>query len=231
MQIGLSYHGGDKDYEDYPAALNRRARALGIEIETLWLAGIAHEARIEDYAHIDALVLTGGADVEPHRYGFADPLGLCQTKPERDAAEWAILERLQARLVPTLAICRGAQILNVFHGGSLVPDLAAKNPVHRRSGEERREHGVTIAPKSVLARITGATAGTVNSSHHQAVDRLAPAFRLSALSEDGVIEAFEPADSTAGPFLLAVQWHPEGMQAGEPLADRVLDALLVAGLR
>lgn len=204
------------------------ALALGMEIETLWLAGWERETRLDLLEALDAIVLTGGADVEPHRYGFADPQAVCKTKPQRDAVEWEILERLQVRPLPTLAICRGAQILTVFHGGSLIADLAEKNAVHRRDGDERREHGISLAAGSLLHRLVGSTAGKVNSSHHQAVERLADGFRASAVSLDGVIEAFEPEDSSNRPLLLAVQWHPEGMEPGEPLADRVLDALLTS---
>lgn len=229
MRIGLSYHGGDHEYDAYPQALHRRAHALGIAIETVWLAGTERETRLDLFEGLDGIVLTGGADVEPRRYGFADPQGLCKTKPERDAVEWEILERLQARPLPTLAICRGAQILNVFHGGSLIADLAGRNAVHRREGDEWREHGVRIAADSLLQRLAGITSGTVNSSHHQAVERLAEGFRVSAVSADGVVEAFEPSDFRTS-FLLAVQWHPEAMAAGEALADPVLDALL-HGLR
>ncbi|HET9096695.1 MAG TPA: gamma-glutamyl-gamma-aminobutyrate hydrolase family protein [Candidatus Baltobacteraceae bacterium] len=227
MRIGLSYHGGDHDYDLYPQALHRRAGILGITIETAWLAGSGRETRLDLLAEVDAVVFTGGADVEPHRYGFADPHGLCKSKPERDAVEWEMLEGLRGRPLPMLAICRGAQILNVFHGGTLVADLADKNAVHRRDADQPRHHGVLVSEGSLLRRLAGTAAGTVNSSHHQAIERLADGFRVSAVSTDGVIEAFEPAGA-GGPFLLAVQWHPEAMAPGEPLADRVLDALLRA---
>lgn len=226
MRIGLSYHGGDRDYEDYPAALHRRAQVLGIALETHWLAGSGRNTQLELLESLDAVVFTGGADVEPHRYGFADPERLCQAQPTRDAVEWAMLERLQVHPLPMLAICRGAQIVNVFRGGTLIADLAERNPVHRREAGERRDHRVHIASDTLLHSLAGSASGRVNSSHHQAVDRLADGLRLSALSEDGVVEAFEPAQPESGPLLIGVQWHPEGMEPGEPLADAVLDALL-----
>lgn len=228
MRIALSYHGGDPDYDDYPSAFQRRAHALGIEVATVWLAGKEQPTLLEALEQADAVVLTGGPDVEPHRYGAQDPEGLCKTNPQRDAIEWEILERLRVRPLPTLAICRGAQILNVFHGGSLVADLGPGNAIHRREGEERRIHDVSIRPGTRMHEIAGALGGLVNSSHHQAVERLAAGFVVSAASRDEVIEAFEPAKASKGLFLLAVQWHPEGMAPGLPLADRVLDALLRA---
>lgn len=229
MRIALSYHGGDSDYEDYTDALDRRARACGVDVETFWLAGKERATNLDALSTADAVVLTGGADVEPQRYGFDDRQGVCKTSAERDAVEFEVLERLGPRPLPMLAICRGAQVLNVFHGGTLIPDLGQRNEIHRRTGGERRFHDVAIVEGTLLRRIAGKRGGLVNSSHHQAVGRLAPGFRVSALStDDAVIEAFERAKPEGAPFLLAVQWHPEGMEAGLPLADHVLDAFLSA---
>lgn len=229
MRIGLSYHGGDPDYEAYPNALQRRAQTLGIAIETLWLAGTERPTLADRLMTLDAVLFTGGADVEPHRYGAEDREGMCRCDPRRDELEWAILQRLMPLRIPLLAICRGAQILNVFHGGSLIQDLGERNAVHRRDAEhDRRQHDVSIAEGTRLHGITETRLGLVNTSHHQAVDRLAIDFRVSARCDDGVIEAFEPTDLRANPFLLAVQWHPEAMEPGLPLADRVLDAFLTA---
>jgi putative glutamine amidotransferase len=229
MRIGLSFHGGDPDYEYYPSALHRRADAIGISLETEWLAGKGRPQRFDLIDSLDAVVLTGGPDVGPERYGLTDTAGTCRTDPERDAIEWVLLEELTANPKPTLAICRGAQLLNVFHGGSLIPDLHERNAVHRRDDSfRRRAHDVALRPGTLLSAITGAVHGAVNSSHHQAVDRLARGFRVSASSEDGVVEAFEPIDTEGHPFLLAVQWHPEAMEDGLPLSDYVLDALLRA---
>lgn len=226
MRIGLSYHGGDHEYEAYPTALHRRAAALGIELQTEWLAGRGRVAQIGALDAIDAILFTGGPDVEPHRYGHADDDEQCTTNPERDAVEWTMLERLRERPLPVLAICRGAQLLNVFHGGTLLADLGLRNAVHKREGGERRVHDVHIVEGTRLHGIAVALGGLVNTSHHQAVDELAEVFRISAWSPDGIVEAFEPARPHGSPFTLAVQWHPEGMEAGLPLADRVLDAFL-----
>jgi putative glutamine amidotransferase len=226
MRIGLSYRSSDSDHGTYPAALERRGRALGVKIEAVWLAGAAQATRSELLDGVDAVLFTGGADVEPARYGASEGVDLCRCDPARDAAEWQMLEALQQRPLPVLAICRGAQLVNVFYGGTLMPDLGPRNPVHRAAEGRWGTHDVRIAAGTRLEALAGGRGGLVNTSHHQAVDRLAPGFRISARSEDGVIEAFEADRAHAQPFLLGVQWHPEAMEPGLPLADRLLDAFL-----
>jgi putative glutamine amidotransferase len=228
LRIGLSYRGEGDEYAAYPAALQRRADALGIAIETEWLASreaVSDSSRVDA---VDALVLTGGEDVEPHRYGRSDAAALCRTNPRRDAIEWDFLERLRRRAVPMLAICRGAQLVNVFLGGTLVPDLGHRNAFHAPDDQDQpRTHTIFVDWGTELGRSARVHQGEVNSSHHQAVEHLPPGFRVSARSGDGVIEAFE-RQRPGRAFFMAVQWHPESMPEGCPLADRVLDALLLA---
>ncbi len=211
------------EYDAYESAFKRRAEALGIPVSIIWLAG-KHNPTPADLPHLDGICFTGGEDVEPHRYGRSDASALCATNPERDAIELALLEQAERRALPLLAICRGAQLLNVFHGGTLIPDLDARNDAHRAPPE--KEHEVEIVPGTVLGSLAG-LGGTTNSSHHQAVDNLAQAFRLSAMAGDGTIEAFETPTAWQR-FVVAVQWHPETMPAGAPLADPILDGLLQA---
>lgn len=225
-RIGLSYHGGDADYDAYAEALERRAEVLGIPAEMVWLAGRDRDLDAAAMRDVDAICLTGGPDVDPQRYGRADAAALCKVDLRRDAIEWAILGDLERLARPTLAICRGAQILNVFHGGSLIPDLGDLNDPHRAT--PRKEHAVEVHDGTRLASATTAGFGQVNSSHHQAVEQVAPGFRVSAFASDGTIEAIEPADLATEPLLLAVQWHPERMTPGNILADGVLDAFLLA---
>lgn len=196
-----------------------------MEIELLWLAGEGRRLHIDLLNGVAGVVLTGGADVEPWRYGFEDVQGLCKTDPERDRSEWALLERLRKDPLPMLAICRGAQLLNVFYGGTLMADLGELNGTHR--DRKAGLHPVEVSPGTRLATIVGAGVGKANSSHHQAVERLAEGFVVNARAEDGTVEGYEPL-SGDGPFVLAVQWHPEAMTDGLPLADRVLDAFLQA---
>jgi putative glutamine amidotransferase len=159
---------------------------------------------------VRGLVLTGGEDVEPARYGAAPHPKLEETDPTRDAAELALIAAARARRLPMLAICRGIQILNVALGGTLYQDLGSERPGPvAHSGDDGR-HTVRVEPGSLLERTLGARAATVNSRHHQAIRDLAPGLRAVAWAEDGVIEAVEPADAAA-PWTLAVQWHPEDL--------------------
>jgi putative glutamine amidotransferase len=154
------------------------------------------------------LLLTGGGDVNPARYGAgAHP----ETEPpddERDAAEAALIEEALRRDLPLFAICRGMQILNVHLGGTLVQHVDRIDR-HRTDPWDKSEvaHAVTIEPGTLLAEIAGAESWLVNSRHHQAVDRLGAGLRVSARDEDdGTVEAMELPGRR---FALAVQWHPE----------------------
>jgi putative glutamine amidotransferase len=162
---------------------------------------------------VGGLLLTGGEDVDPARYGALPHPALGAVNAARDATEVALLAAARARAVPVLAICRGIQILNVAMGGTLVQDLTAERPsaiTHDQPHDRAaRTHDVTIAAGSRLFAATGATAMAVNSYHHQAVDRLGRGLRVTATSSDGVIEGAEMEDP--GWWVLAVQWHPEDL--------------------
>lgn len=224
--IGLSFHNGDRDYDAYESAFLRRAHELGLPVEIFWLAGRDRPLRTDVLPRLSGVCFTGGADVAPERYGRPEDAELCRVDAERDAIEFALLEHFARRPVAMLGVCRGAQIINVFHGGTLIPDLGEKVTIHR--AEPRREHEVHIESGTELARLSGISAGTTNSSHHQAVDRLADGLRVSARAADGTVEAYERSQPDSQPFFLAVQWHPESMEPRLPLADRVLAAFLKA---
>jgi putative glutamine amidotransferase len=167
--------------------------------------------------HVDGLLLTGGADVDPTCYGETERHPTVSIVDGRDAYELALSREAFARGLPTLAICRGLQLMNVAAGGTLVQDLPSQRPsgvTHRlKEPETGKAHTVDVKPHTRLAAIlTGASRQplTVNSRHHQAVDRLADDFVVSAVAPDGVIEAIEHRDR---PFCIAVQWHPENYWA------------------
>ncbi|MEY2523174.1 MAG: putative glutamine amidotransferase, partial [Ilumatobacteraceae bacterium] len=152
---------------------------------------------------VDALIITGGADVDPINYNApADPR-LGATDPVRDAADLAITRAAVDSNVPTLATCRGIQVLNVAMGGSLVQHVDE----HMRIDMYNEDvHDVEIDPTSRLANILGTVAIGVNSMHHQVIDRLGTGVRAVAHNHDGHIEAIE---LDTAPAVLGVQWHPE----------------------
>jgi len=160
---------------------------------------------------VRGLVLTGGEDVAPARYGAAPHPRLGEVDPVRDAAELALIAAARAQRLPILAICSGIQILNVALGGTLYQDLDSERPGPvPHTGSETSHHAVRVEPGSLLERTLGARSATVNSRHHQAIRDLAPGLRAVAWAEDGVIEGAELADSAA-PWTVAVQWHPEDL--------------------
>ena len=168
------------------------------------------------------LLLTGGEDVAPERYGAPSHAALGPTNPARDATELALLAAARARRLPVLAICRGIQLLNVALGGTLWQDLPSERASTLRHDQPReaeaRTHDVALAAGSRLAGATGTLAMSVNSYHHQAVRELAPGLRVSATSADGLVEGVESEDPTW--WVLAVQWHPEDLTEDRRAWDR-----------
>jgi putative glutamine amidotransferase len=159
---------------------------------------------------IDGLVFAGGGDLDPASYGGGTDTHNYSVSPERDAFELALLRGVLERGMPTLAICRGMQILNVALGGGLhghLPDVVGDAVVHRSSQTEAAAHAVRLASGSRLAgRLGAAELAAVPSWHHQALDRLGAGLEPVAWAPDDVIEAVELRGE---PQLVAVQWHPE----------------------
>jgi putative glutamine amidotransferase len=157
--------------------------------------------------HIDGLILTGGGDVDPGLYHAERAPETDGVDPGRDAAEVALVGAALERRLPVLAICRGAQLLNVALGGSLHQHLARLSSLSHDEWDHRREpvHRVRLAPASLVARVTGSTSLEVNSVHHQGLDRLGQGLQSAGYAEDDLVEAAEDGDRR----LVAVQWHPE----------------------
>lgn len=160
----------------------------------------------------DGLVIVGGDDIDPAVYGQSDHGCNKNVSASADESDLALAQTAMERGLPLFAICRGCQVLNVAMGGTLHQDMTAPGTHHEPISAVPDEvmaarHPIEIEPGSRLAKAYGATAHTVNTIHHQAIDRVAPEFRAVAWAPDGVIEAIEPLDGDAR--VLAVQWHPE----------------------
>lgn len=157
---------------------------------------------------LDALVLSGGGDIDPARYGAADLDGADRVDPVRDGFDAAVVDHVLASPLPVLAVCRGLQVLNVGLGGTLHPHV----PGHRcRDRPKGTAHDVDVAPASRLAEAVGSGRLGVNSLHHQTVDRLGSGLRITGRStDDGEVEAVELED---GRPVHGVQWHPELLRA------------------
>lgn len=151
----------------------------------------------------DGLLLPGGGDIEPSRYGQT-PVEKCG-KPNllRDEAEWRMLTAFVPTGKPILGICRGVQVMNVFFGGTLHQDIPNHSAFKLRS---KGSHSIAPVPGTLLASILPDSSVFVNSMHHQAADMVPDCLTVSAYSEDGTAEALELKDH---PFCLGVQWHPE----------------------
>jgi putative glutamine amidotransferase len=152
---------------------------------------------------VDAVIVTGGCDVDPDRYGATAAPETGPVDARRDETEIALCRAVVERDVPTLCVCRGIQVLNVALGGTLTQHV----PVHSRDDAYNETvHEVTLEPGSRIAKALGTTTLGVNTLHHQTVADLGPRARAVAWADDGTVEAIEVEGA---PHVLAVQWHPE----------------------
>ena len=218
--IGLSL--GLHDFGDYAGVGFQRPVALAGGVG---LALPRVEGHLEDALDVcDGILLGGGRDIDPGRYGQEPTEHLAPTEPIRDAFELELTERALDRGLPILGMCRGIQILNVALGGTLIQDIPSTistNISHDDEGpRDSRTHEISVEPGSLIARAIGTEHATVNSFHHQSVQRVADGMKITAKSPDGVIEGIESTDRNW--WVMGVQWHPEEMTGSAEPWDRGL---------
>jgi putative glutamine amidotransferase len=197
----------------------------GVSLEYCRLSYSVDNAK--DLDHCDALLLTGGNDVDPTLYG--GPIGSPKMKdvdPKRDSFERTLIDSSMKRNIPVLGICRGLQLVNVHFGGTLIPDLEdAGFPTHRSTSRLTVNHEISIEENTNLRRIVGCSNSTVNSFHHQAAGKIGNGLRVTARTDDGVVEAMEYGSGDQ--YFILLQWHPERMIGEDnPCSKNILTAFI-----
>ena len=186
--------------------------------------GTAEDAK-NMVALIDALILTGGHDVNPALYGEEPHRNLTGIFPKRDAFDFALYAAAIEKGIPVLGVCRGLQIINVYHGGSLYQDLPTQYGdellLHvQKAPFDIPMHGISVQAESRLFEAVGAHT-RVNTFHHQAIKQLGNDLKAVAHSEDGIVEAIESADPNID--MIALQWHPEIMATTDAANNRLFE--------
>lgn len=191
-------------------------RAAGRPEELLGITPDNAKDIVRSEVEVAGLLLTGGPDMEPRRYGQRPATGVeLSLDPARDALDLELLDEAQRRLWPVLAVCYGCQVLNVFHGGTLIQDLERAGISGHRVGEPKDHlaHEVTLVGGGGRWLAGLPSSFKVNSRHHQALGSVAAPLTVVAQAPDGVVEAVELRDAER--FVLGVQWHPENLHQRE----------------
>ncbi|MDE0582594.1 gamma-glutamyl-gamma-aminobutyrate hydrolase family protein [Planococcus sp. A6] len=220
---------GKDEYNVELADTEAIVRAGGLPI---MLPHIEGQAELEELAeHIDGLFLAGGWDIDPTLFGEEPHPGLGVIIPSRDRFELELLEKVMEKNKPVLAICRGAQILNIAAGGDMYQDTPSQLEGNllqhqQRAPKEHGSHFVEVAEGSLLHRLTDSLKLKVNSRHHQSNRHVPEHYLVSGIASDGVIEAIESKEHG---FALGLQWHPENMaRAGDVASLRIFEGFVSA---
>jgi len=225
IKIALSKGAGSEHYNQYANWLKTHNN----DIDCIDLYFIDRDRAVSILKECSGLVLTGGPDVHPDFYGKGWDTARCNIDMIRDTLEFEIIKQALRMKIPILAVCRGEQILNVAMGGTLIVDIPEdfdKDIAHRCEDPTTCYHEVEIMPGTMFEMICGIDSGLVNTNHHQAVDKLAPVFKIAACSHDGLIEAYEWIDPVGKSPLIAVQWHPERLDNDNPLSFNLAEYFL-----
>jgi putative glutamine amidotransferase len=200
-------------------------------IQTVDLYTLSIAAAVQQLSQCAGLLLTGGEDVWPGRYGREyDTLRCTEMNPHRDSLDMALIEKALALKMPVIGVCRGHQILNVYLGGTLIvniPEDVGKGVVHQCDDYLHCFHQVNVDQTTMLAKVSKCEGSEVTTNHHQAVDHLSPLLISNAVSADKLIEGVEWRNPDGKSFLLGVQWHPERMDPSNPLSMGIAQEFLL----
>jgi putative glutamine amidotransferase len=202
----------------------------GGEPLTLSPRELRHDEALQLLKGFGALVLMGGADVDPHLYGQQRQPHVYGVNPEQDHFEMALVHAAIEMKLPTLAVCRGIQLVNVALGGTLIqhigdiPGVVQHAPGKFPAGQDYALHDVDISPRTKLSKAVGATKVNVASFHHQGIDVVGKGLKVVARSADGLVEGLEHTGRDQ--WLIGVQWHPEDTASTDPHQQNLYDALI-----
>lgn len=202
----------------------------GGEPVTLSPRELRHEDALDLLSRFDGLVLMGGSDVDPHLYGQHRQPHVYGVIPEQDHFEAALVHAAIEAKLPTLAVCRGIQLVNVTLGGTLIQHIGEIEGVVQHApdkfpaGQDFVLHDVDIDKGSKLASAMRVTSARVASFHHQGLDEIAKGLKVTARSADGLVEGLE--HTGGGQWIIGVQWHPEDTAATDPHQQRLYDTLI-----
>ncbi len=218
MFIGITTKENERDFY-----ITKKIPELVIERGAfpLMLPGYDNELYIKELSNtLSGLILAGGGDVDPALYGEQNTNSR-EINLKRDIFEITLVKSMYALRKPILAICRGMQVVNVAFGGTLIQHIDGH---YQKEPRDKTTHRIFIRQGTILYDIIKKDSIEVNSFHHQAIKDIAPMFRVSAVSQDGIIEGIEHLEH---PFLIGIQFHPEYMHEKEPF-KRLFDAFIGA---
>lgn len=226
--IAISKASGSENYKKYIGA----TKHFDPEVEVIDLNTLDLETAINTLEEVDGLILSGGPDVHPDRYGKPQDTNRCSIDEKRDTLEFALIQKAIDLKLPILGICRGLQILNVALDGTLIIDIPTDKPsniIHQSKNNDGKSidvnHNINIEKSTFLYNLTKLDSSEVNSNHHQGIDKISEKFKIVATSNDGIIEAIE-SNNLDELFIIAVQWHPERMDYNSPMSKEVFEYFL-----
>jgi len=222
LVIGISKGSGSQSYQNYIDWLKK----VNPTIQIIDFVDMPFDSINLWLSKCDGLILSGGPDVHPARFGKNEDTARCSIDLGRDTTEFKLINLALKNKMPILGICRGLQIMNVAQGGNLIIDIPediGDKVIHqyKEDGKGDAEHNLNIVESSYLYKILGTTAGKVNSNHHQAIEILGSELLVSARTEDGMIEGIEWNNKKDKSWLVAVQWHPERMPFDSPFSGNI----------